>query len=178
MGTYDVVSPTPAEPEKEEASPKSYAIFVDYRNLLLSLVGEQKKLKDLQFLESIVLKQGKGQVLFAFVFIPHHEISRAPVQQISNIFRYDVVVCPQQVEGGVIKDADTVDAHMERLARRLIERSDVTDIVIVSGDADFYGLVVDARRAGKNVTVVSGIMALSSRFRELEGLEGITIKEI
>jgi len=163
---------------EKQSKGRDYAILVDYRNLRLSLTEDQTKLKDLHFVKELILKRGGGVISFCFVFVPHHEMARVPVQQISNIYNYDIVSCPQTVGRGTVKDSDTVDAHLERMARRLIQKTSVTDIVIISGDADFYRLADEAWCSGKRVLVVAGKEALSVRFKELEGLTGITIEEI
>ncbi|MEK7135043.1 MAG: NYN domain-containing protein, partial [Patescibacteria group bacterium] len=49
------------------------------------------------------------------------------------------------------------------LGRFLVEHSDITDLVIVSGDADFQGLIEFARWQQKRVKVVSAHEAISGR---------------
>lgn len=155
---------------------KICAILVDYRNFLFPNQDEEiKKLKDLQNIEAQIREQG-GKIIFTMAFCPYHEMGRAAVQLISNIFHYDFIVCPQEVTGGALKDADKVDAHILRWIKKLEPLVD--QFVVVSGDGDFCRQIADAWRIGKNVTVVSGSKELSNRFRNLKNLPGFEIKEV
>lgn len=149
-----------------------FAILVDYRNLEKSLPSpaHAEILKDFFWLETEINKHGK--IAFAMIFIPEYfrELP-PPLNQLSNVYRYQLVIClRQKAEGGVTtKDVDTVDWKIDSFTRELIEHSDVTDVVVVSGDADFNDLVVTARRHQKSVIVISTPQALSGRFLDLSG---------
>lgn len=165
----------PSSREQTSRGRRRFAILLDYRNLRYSLQEERDVLRELKELEKYILTL--GTIEFAYAYVPHHEINIVPIQQLHHTLQYKVVACPIRVSQGVIKDADTVDATLDREARALIERTDITDIVIISGDADFFALTVFAERKQKKVMVVSGILALSHRYRELDP-ENITIREI
>jgi uncharacterized LabA/DUF88 family protein len=154
---------------------KKFAILVDYKNLednfkIPGSAVNPEVLKDFFLgLEEQILQHGK--IIFPFVFIPDNYWGIAPLNQISNTFQYFPIPCQRRkVESGsIIKEADTVDAKMCELGRKLINESNITDLVIISGDADFLPLVVEARRFQKNVHVISTPNALSGRFVDISG---------
>lgn len=151
---------TPAVPAE-----RTFAVFMDYKNLESNLKNADK-FRDFSWLLDPILEQGK--IIFAFVFIPDHYFTRAPIQQLSNLHRFQVIACPRQIGGAITKDADTVDAKIDELAWPIIEHSNVTDLVIISGDADFKRLANLARWRQKNVIVISAARAVSGRFFEME----------
>jgi len=164
------------EPVPLDLRGKVCAIFVDYRNFIFKSQDEEiKRLQDLRQQEELMRQQG-GVIKFAMVFLPYSDIARASVQMISNIFHYDVMTCPQEVAGGIVKDADKVDSHIRRWVRLL--EPQVDHFIVVAGDADFYRQSVDEWRMGKDITIVSGSKELPKRFKTLEGLDGISIKEV
>ncbi|MDO8495590.1 MAG: NYN domain-containing protein [bacterium] len=156
----------PAVPAIPEPKQRTFAIFMDYRNLELHLKkGSRERLENFSWLLDPILQEGK--IVFAFVFIPTHYIALAPIMQLSHIHHFFPVVCPRQVAGAVTKDHDSVDNKLESLARDIIQHSDITDIVIISGDADFSGLATFAHWQQKKVRVISALRALSGRFIEM-----------
>lgn len=142
-----------------------FAIFLDYLNLEQNMPNPDR-FRDFSWLTEPILK--KGKILFAFVFIPEHYATRAPVMLLSNKHRFHVILCPRQVSGVTTKDADTVDSKINELAIPLIWSSIITDVILVSGDADFQPLAVFAKRQGKKVKVISAAEAVSGRFLEME----------
>lgn len=138
-------------------APKRFAILMDFENLEKNI--DRAKLSDFSWLFNPILEQGK--IFSAFVFIPDHYGSNPPVRVLSNIHRFFCVFCPKK--SGLLKDADSVDSRMDELGRFLVEHSDITDLIIVSGDADFQGLIEFARWQQKRVKVVSAHEAISGR---------------
>lgn len=136
---------------------KRFAILMDFENLEKNI--DRTKLYDFSWLLNPILKQGK--ISCAYVFIPDHYGSNPPVRVLSNIHRFFCVFCPKK--SGLLKDVDSVDNRMNELGRFLVEHSDITDLVIVSGDADFQGLIEFARWQQKRVKVVSAHEAISGR---------------
>jgi hypothetical protein len=170
--------PSPAAPEENTSKAKrerSFLVFIDYENLRRGLnmgpTERLKKLFNLSWLLDPILK--KGKVLLVFVFVPEN----APLAQLSRQGFFPIP-CPRQFGGVVTKDKDTVDARMENLARVLIEHTDATDVLIISGDADFQPLVAFARFQQKRVTVASTREALSGRFLEMEKAGEIEVELI
>lgn len=142
--------------------PRTFALFMDYRNLELGLPDSVRRFRDFSWLLNPILAQGK--IVFAFVFIPDNYGARLPIHQLSNKHSFIPVLCTRKTADPAAKDRDGVDAKMDSLARSLIEHTDITDIVIVSGDADFQDLANFARYHQKGVTVVSAAQAISGRF--------------
>ncbi len=145
--------------------PKRFAVLMDFENLEKNI--DQTKLRDFSWLFNPILEQGK--ISCAYVFIPDHYGSNPPVRTLSNIYRFFCIFCPKK--SGILKDADSVDSRMDELGRFLVEHSDITDLVIVSGDADFQGLIEFARWQQKRVKVVSAHEAISGRLLFNEALE-------
>lgn len=150
----------------EDSGGRRFAIFIDYRNLEKGLEAQnrQERLSDFSWLTGPVLAEGK--IIFAFVFIPEHYLSRAPIMQLAYRHRFQIVVCPRQIGTLTTKDADSVDEKIRALAEPIVEHSDITDIVIVSGDADFEPLAVTSVWRQKRVKIVSASDAVSGRFVE------------
>lgn len=147
---------------------KRFAILIDYENLKKHV--NTAKLLDFSWLFDPIL--AKGKIVGGYVFFPEHYGNNMPVKTLSNIHRLFCVVCPKNLDSdGAFKDRDIVDSRMDELGRFLVEHSDITDLVIVSGDADFQGLVQFARWQQKEVKLVSTADAISSRFRLDQKLE-------
>lgn len=159
-------------PKKRE-SERTFAIFMDYKNLEDNLPNSFEKLRDFSWLLDPILKVGK--IIFAFVFIPDHYLTKAPVQQLANKHQFSVIACPRQVSGIVTKNADTVDTIMSNLAKGLVEHSDITDIVVISGDADFKQLVNFAIWQQKKVKVISATDAISGHYLRIEDRDKLTV---
>lgn len=142
-----------------------FAIFMDYKNLELNLSGGAKKFSDFSWLLNPILEC--GTIAYAFIFIPENCANRMAIHQLSNKHSFFPILCTHRIEHAVMKDKDTVDATMESLAMSLIIHSDVTDILIISGDADFQKLANFAIFNQRKVTVLSAATALSGRFIEM-----------
>lgn len=146
---------------------KRFAILMDFENLEKNI--DRTKLYDFSWLLNPILEQGK--ISCAYVFIPDHYGSNPPIRTLSNIHRFFCVFCPKETGAVDKKDKDSVDTRMDELGRFLVEHSDITDLVIVSGDADFQGLIEFARWQQKRVKVVSAHEAISGRLLFDEALE-------
>jgi len=154
---------------------KKFAILVDYKNLednfkIPGSAVNPEVLKDFFLgLEDELLQH--GEILFPFVFIPDNYYGIAPITQLSNSFQYFPIPCPRRKVDAVPypKEADSVDAKMCDLGRKLIYGSLITDLVIISGDADFLPLVMEAKRYQKTVHVLSTPEALSGKFVDISG---------
>ena len=155
-------APTPVAAKQRS---RTFAIFMDYRNLEMGLPDSFRRFRDFSWLVNPILAQGK--IVFGFVFIPDNYGGRVPLHQLANKHSFTPILCTRRVSRLDTKDGDTVDAKMDSLARSLIEHTDITDIVIVSGDADFQDLANFARYHQKGVTVVSAAQAVSGRFLEM-----------
>lgn len=142
-----------------------FALFMDYKNLELNLSGGAKKFSDFSWLLNPILEC--GTIAYAFVFIPENYTNRIPIHQLSNKHSFFPILCTHQIEHAIMKNKDTVDATMESLAMSLIIHSDVTDILIISGDADFQKLANFAIFNQRKVTVISAATAVSGRFIEM-----------
>ncbi len=163
-------------PESQGSQNKKFAIFLDFVNLEKNMPKSADKFRDFSWLLNPILE--KGKLIFAFVFIPDHYVSRAPIMQLTHKHRFHPLVCPRQIltGGSTIKDADTVDAQMHDLGYAIIDNSDITDLIIVSGDADFQRLATHAIWQQKSVTVVSASKALSGRFLEMAGDGSLSVQ--
>lgn len=161
--------------ELATGSSKRFAIFFDYKNLESHLRNRDRFL-DFSWLTGPLLKEGK--IIFAFVFIPDHYANRVPLLLLANKHRFQPILCPREMGKSTTKDKDTVDAKMEDLGKALIEHSDITDVVIVSGDGDFQELTVFARWQQKSVRVISATEATSPRFTEMKDVGEINLQMI
>lgn len=166
--------PKTAKLKQKLSQKKVFAIFMDYKNLVSDLPNSAKRFSDFSWLINPILEQ--GIISFPFVFIPDNYTNRMEIHQLSNKHGFSPIVCTRQIHGAVMKNGDTVDAKMESLARDIILHTDVTDIVIISGDADFQGLVNFAIFNQKNVTIVSAARALSGRFFEMANTGNIKLE--
>lgn len=167
----------PTTPELLEKEPeRRFAIFMDFVNLEKGLPKYANRFRDFSWLLDPILK--KGKIIFAFVFIPEHYVSRAPIMQLTHKHHFHSILCPRQIGKSTTKDADTVDAQLQELAWPIIQipGNYITDVVIVSGDADFQGLATRARWQQKEVTVISTAKALSGRFLEMEEDKTIVVQ--
>lgn len=153
-----------AKKSSKKKEKRTFAVFMDYSNLEKNIPLD--KYRNFSWLLDPILEIGK--IIFAFVFVPENLMGRAPIYQLSNIHGFHIEVCPRQMSGVVSKDADTVDAKLCELARALIDYTEVTDVVIISGDADFGPLVNHAIFQQKKVTVVSADKAMSGRYLEMQ----------
>ena len=157
------------------SNPKKFAIFFDYKNLEINL-RDKDRFNDFSWLMDPLLKEGK--IIFAFVFIPDHYANRVPLIMLANKHRFQPILCPRELGKTTTKDKDTVDAKMEDLGKAILEHSDITDIIIVSGDSDFQELSVFAKWQQKSVKVISAASAVSPRFLEMKNANQIDLKPV
>ncbi len=158
--------------------PRTFLVFLDWENLArnISRGNPQERLKrlsDFSWLLNPII--AKGKILLALAFVTNNEAGLPPIMQLSRQGFYPVL-CPRQLGVAATKDADTVDAKLDEVARALIEHSDATDVIIIAGDADFQPLVNFARFHQKIVTVISAPQAISGRFLEMERRGDIEVK--
>lgn len=146
---------------------------MDYRNLEKGLSNARERFRDFSWLIDPIIE--RGRIVFAFVFIPDNYVNRMEIHQLANKHSFAPILCTRQTDGVISKDKDTVDAKMESLACSLIAHTDITDIVIISGDADFQQLANFAKWNQKEVTVVSASQAVSGRFMEMAEQESISL---
>lgn len=168
-----VISPEPAY--RPPIDQKRFAILIDYANLELGIKDPVERLRDFSWLLDPILKDGK--IVFAFVFLPEQMSSRQPIMQLFHRHGFSPILCPRQIDGAITKDKDTVDARMIDIGMALIEHSDITNLVVVSGDADFQRLVTFAVWGQKKVTVISAGQSLSRALEEMEG-KNLSIRRI
>lgn len=164
--------------QREADQEERIAVFIDYKNIEPAVVGGSvdTNLEFLTFLEKKVL--AIGRIIFPFIFIPEHYLSRAPVRRLIQNYGFLPIICIRKVEGVIQKDADTVDEMMKELTWKLIDHSDITQVIIMTGDRDFQSLSIFARQQGKKVTVFSTKEALSASFLQTPGIEVETIPSI
>lgn len=165
--------PSKAEPALKVQPNRKFAVFIDYKNISDGLKKSNRKLSSFYPLLKSILEEGK--IIFGFVFVPYHFIGQIPVMELSYKYHFQVVVCPRQIEGGITKDADSVDANMDFLARKLIEHSDLTDVAIFSGDADFHDLANFAFCQQKRVSVIATRESISGRFLQMAKEEVVKV---
>lgn len=138
-----------SEPEKKNR----LAILVDYENISREAALEGKVLDFDKLLRECLQA---GIIDFAFVFVPSHLVTyRLPDYIYSKGFY--IVSCPSAYNtGSGLKEKDRVDTIMTELGLKLVERADLTHIVIVSHDGDFLRLANQARFHGKRVVAIAG----------------------
>lgn len=146
---------------------RRFVILIDYKNLEDGIKDPTERFKDFSWLLDPILK--KGIIEFAFVFIPEQLSGRPAIMQLFHKHGFSPILCPRQIEGVITKDKDTVDSRMIDIGMSFIEHSDITDLVIVSGDADFQRLVTFALWRQKSVRIVSAERALSKTLLDMEG---------
>jgi len=129
------------------------AVLVDYENVSREAALEGKVL-DFDKLLNECLQV--GFIDFAFVFVPSHLVSYRLPEYIYNKGAY-IVSCPSAYkENTELKEKDRVDTIMMEVGSKLIERSDLTHVVIVSHDGDFVRLANRAKFHGKKIIAVAG----------------------
>jgi len=158
--------------------PRTFLVFLDLENLTRNISKgnpreKMKRLNDFSWLLNPII--AKGKILLAVAFVTNSEAGLPPIMQLSRQGFYPVL-CPRQLGVVATKDADTVDAKLDAFAKVLIEHSDATDVILITGDADFQPLVTFARFNQKTVTVVSASQALSGRFLDMEQRGEIAIE--
>ncbi|MBI3114684.1 MAG: NYN domain-containing protein [Candidatus Harrisonbacteria bacterium] len=122
---------------------KRVAVFVDYENAILAAKQAGYRLS---FAELLKEMSARGDVVFAFMFIPPHTGMRQ--EEVRKLWGagFMVVYCPMGS-----KDKDAVDHKLEMHARDIVRETNVDTIVIVSEDSDFLPVANYAMRFGKSV---------------------------
>ncbi len=157
------------EDGKEEANQKSggpvvrkrFAVFIDYLNLEKNI----KTPADIRLDPLLDPLIKEGRINWIYVYIPESAIP-APINILINRYQVLIILCSQEMGGGYLKDKDNVDFQMDKHIRSIVEHTDVTDIVIFSGDADFFPVASWAHQQGITVHVKSIRAALSRVFEE------------
>jgi len=168
-----VIFPEPAH--RLPTGQKRFAVLIDYMNLEYGIKNPVERFRDFSWLFDPILEEGK--IIFAFVFIPEQVSSRPPIMQLFHSHGFSPILCPRQIDGAITKDKDTVDARMIDLGKELIEHSDITHLVVVSGDADFQRLITFTLWRQKKVIIVSADQSLSRALAEMEG-KNLSIRRI
>lgn len=137
-----------SEPEKKNR----LAILIDYENVSRE-ASLQGKILDFDKLLEECLEI--GSIDFVFVFVPAHLVSYRLPGYIYNKGAY-VVACPGAYNSGGLKEKDRVDTIMSEIGLKLVERSDLTHVVIVSHDSDFLRLANNTKLHGKKVIAIAG----------------------
>lgn len=151
---------------------RRFAVFIDYLNLRKSIRTPNDLDLD-TFIDSII---AKGRLQWMYVFIPEHVLGSVPMRTLVSRYQAWPVVCPQDMDTSrILKDKDTVDFQMNRLIQSIVEHTDITDIIIVSGDADFYPVARWTHQQGIRVHIISGKPALSKMFSEDDKISVTTI---
>ena len=145
------------------------AILIDWDNLHIGV--EPAMLKDFGWLMNPLLQEGCS-IVMAMVFYPQTNDKGfavpVPLQTLSNVYDFMCVCCPRKYAGGsLIKSVDRVDHKMEMWGSFFVQHTDITDIVIVSGDGDFRTLANVALRYRKRVRIIAPKGALAEVFRKL-----------
>ncbi len=138
------------EPEKKNR----LAVLIDYENISREAALEGKILDFEKLLQECL---EFGMIDFAFLFVPDHLVSyRMPVSKIYDK-GFNVIACPSAYNSNTqLKEKDRVDTIMTKIGSKLVERTDLTHIVIVSHDGDFVPLANEAKFHGKKVIAVAG----------------------
>lgn len=140
-----------SEPEKKNQN--RLAILIDYENISREASLQGKILDFDKVLEECL---EVGSIDFAFVFVPAHLVSYRLPEYIYNKGFY-IVSCPSAFNSNTqLKEKDRVDTIMSEMGSKLVERSDLTHLVIVSRDGDFVRLANQAKFHGKKVIAVAG----------------------
>lgn len=130
---------------------RKVAIFVDYENVAKSVVDQGKNID----LDAVTRQCAEiGCIEFAYLFAPMHLVSYSLPAHVCDKGFY-VVACPGR-NGKDGKEKDRVDTIMTEMGFKLINSTNLTDIVIVSADGDFVRLANHARFHLKRVTVFAG----------------------
>jgi len=138
-----------AEPGKKDR----LAILVDYENVSReAALGGQ--VLDFDKLVNECLQV--GFIDFSFVFVPSHLVTfRLPDYIYGKGF--NIISCPSAYNSGnQLKEKDQVDTIMSEMGLKLVERTDITHLVIVSHDGDFVRLANQAKFHGKKIIAVAG----------------------
>ncbi len=137
------------EPEKKNR----LAVLVDYENVSREAAFEGKVL-DFDKLLNECLQV--GFIDFAFIFVPSHLVTyRLPEYIYSKGFY--IISCPSAFNSNThLKEKDRVDTIMSEMGAKLVERTDLTHLVIVSHDGDFVRLANQAKFHNKKVVAIAG----------------------
>lgn len=152
------------EKELRKTEKKKFIILLDYENVWTAPLGAGKgrnKLQDLSWLIEPILAE--GEILFSMAFVSDNLVGTVPMEL--HDAGFVVVGTPPKLDGMVWKHTDSADQIMLRTGKNLVQHCNVTDVVIVSGDADFTDLINFARFKGCRVKVVAYQKSLSRRLQ-------------
>ncbi len=148
MGLWQILG-LKSEPEKKNR----LAILVDYENISREAALEGKIL-DFDKLLNECLQA--GLIDFAFIFVPSHLVTFRLPEYIYGKGFY-IISCPSAYGANTqLKEKDRVDTIMTEVGLKLVERTDLTHVVIVSHDGDFVRLANQAKFHGKKIIAVAG----------------------
>lgn len=126
---------------------KRLVVLFDYENIILQPNFETVDFKQLQkrLLEI-------SEISFAFIFVPFHCVYNLLRDRV-NDFGFEIIVCQKRnkFETGVLED--TVDIDIIRMGIKFLNYVEITDIVIVSGDAHMIELVKEVKNKGKRIHI-------------------------
>lgn len=128
------------------------AILIDYENISREAALEGKIL---DFDKLLMECLQAGIIDFAFLFVPSHLVTYRLPEYIYGKGFY-IISCPSAFTSSGLKDKDKVDTIMTEVGLKLVERTDLTHIVIVSHDGDFVRLANQAKFHGKKIIAVAG----------------------
>lgn len=121
------------------------AVLVDYDNVVATAADELFKLSFRMLMDYI---RSLGNVVFAQVFLPSRSYNEQTVAKLYEA-GFTVTACPM-----ACKDKDAVDETMRAIARKYLTNTAIDVVVIVSRDADFLNLAIDAENMHKQVRFV------------------------
>ncbi|TSD02376.1 MAG: hypothetical protein Athens071424_117 [Parcubacteria group bacterium Athens0714_24] len=139
--------------------------LIDYENITKCSV-EKGQIVDFKALRNFL--KNIGEIMFAFIFLPDHYVYSLP-DDLNNL-GYQIVLC-QRLKGQE-RDKDMVDSQLNLTGSIFCQFSEITDIVIVSNDADMVRLAGLAEMRGKRIHVV-GTDKLSSVYKKVVDVENI-----
>jgi uncharacterized LabA/DUF88 family protein len=166
--------------EEERSSNRKFAVLIDFENFRKG-IDHPEEVLDFSWL-TFDIHEVAGKVVIGVVFFPAYLERDVNLGTIIDIQGYLPVRCLRgitQTRGTrtTIKQIDTVDNIMLAFGRFILENTDVTDIVIVSGDYDFQVLVSEIKNRGRKVHIYSAGRALSGGFR-LQERSGVSVSVI
>ncbi len=137
--------------KEKKKSVNRLAVLIDYENILRST-----EIKILNF-EALIDKCLEiGIIDFILVFTPYHLVGQSLPRYLYNRGIY-LVVCPSAYDSSVtLKEKDRVDTILSEFGLKLVERTDLTHIVIATQDGDLVRLANLARFNKKKVIAFAG----------------------
>ncbi len=128
-------------------------ILIDYENISRE-ASLQGKILDFDKLRQECLEI--GIIDFILVFVPSHLVSYRLPEYIYNKGMY-IISCPSAYsDSKPLKEKDRVDTIMMEFGLKLVDRTDLTHLVVVSHDGDFVRLMNQAKDRRKKVIAIAG----------------------